>query len=101
METIKYNNPIPVAVAMVPIEGTRNYLVIKRAIEPFIGQYALPGGYVNEGEDASMAASREFKEETGISLGAHCFMPTYIRVTSDNKLLIFMRSSFIIEKILV
>lgn len=41
-------------------------LMVKRKNHPYIGQWVLPGGFVNIDEDLDLAAHRELKEETGI-----------------------------------
>ncbi len=41
-------------------------LLIKRKNEPFKGYWALPGGYVEDGETLIQGALRELKEETSI-----------------------------------
>ncbi|MEM9327095.1 MAG: NUDIX domain-containing protein [Bacteroidota bacterium] len=43
-------------------------LLIKRAIEPFAGYWALPGGLVSYEETLEAAVERELHEETGISI---------------------------------
>ncbi|MFC8955588.1 NUDIX domain-containing protein [Streptomyces sp. NPDC057101] len=63
-----YRNPLPVAVALLPVtDGTGTGLVvITRTIEPARGGIALPGGFIDHGEDWRAAVARELREETGI-----------------------------------
>jgi 8-oxo-dGTP diphosphatase len=42
-------------------------LLIKRKNEPYKDYWALPGGYVEDGESLIQGAVRELKEETGIT----------------------------------
>ena len=41
-------------------------LLIQRAREPFIGKWAIPGGFVDANETALQAAKRELEEETNL-----------------------------------
>ena len=48
-------------------EGVLKVLLIKRAIPPFLGQCAIPGGFVHEDENLDQAALRELQEESGVT----------------------------------
>src|SRR5262245_43703897 len=61
---ISYLNPLPVAVALVPVDG--GLLCIRRAIEPKAGEVALPGGFLEVGETWQQGCARELREETGL-----------------------------------
>jgi ADP-ribose pyrophosphatase YjhB (NUDIX family) len=61
-------NPIPVAVAVVPVDG--GVLAVRRNIEPRKGSLSLPGGYIELGESWQQAAAREVWEEAGVRIDA-------------------------------
>ncbi|MFV0540252.1 MAG: NUDIX hydrolase [Aestuariibaculum sp.] len=48
--------------------GNISVLLIKRKYEPFKGQWALPGGFINIEESLEAAVERELFEETGIKI---------------------------------
>jgi len=71
-------------------DGNIGLLVVKRAIKPFIGEYAFPGGFVDWGESWQQAISRELMEETDIETDPNEFILNTIHSTPDNKrILIF------------
>ena len=63
---IEYRNPLPVVVGVLTKPKKRQVLLIKRGIEPGKGEWALPGGFVEEDETPKEAVLREIKEELGV-----------------------------------
>ncbi len=43
-------------------------ILVQRAIEPRLGKWVFPGGYVDRGESLEAAAIRETKEEAGLDV---------------------------------
>ncbi len=50
------------------LERDGRVLLAKRAIEPRAGHWDLPGGFLEEGEEALDGLRREFREETGLEV---------------------------------
>ena len=61
-----YLHPKLVAIT-IPVRDGR-VLLTRRAIEPALGLWTFPGGYVDWGEDLVTAAQREMREEVGLDL---------------------------------
>ncbi len=61
-----YLDPKLVACAIVEIED--KVVLLRRSISPQKGQWVVPGGYVDRGEEVAAAAIRETREECGIDI---------------------------------
>ena len=93
--SVTFRNPIPVAVGIMPFKVNNNVgvLVAKRAVKPYIGEYALPGGFVDWTESWKEALSREIMEETTVKTDPEEFFMRDVLSTPDNtRILIFALS---------
>ena len=71
-----------VGVGAIIVEGGR-VLLIKRAKPPLEGQWSIPGGMLEIGEELREAAIREVREETGIKVEAGELLGVFDRVVRD------------------
>ncbi len=63
----KYKVPA-LATDAVLINEDNKVLLIRRMNEPFKGSWALPGGFISEGEKVEKAIKREVSEETNLNM---------------------------------
>lgn len=65
----KYKKPsvtVDILIFTINNDSKLELLLIKRGGYPFIGKWAVPGGFVDIAESIDDAAARELKEETGL-----------------------------------
>ncbi|MEU1134133.1 NUDIX hydrolase [Streptomyces sp. NPDC005900] len=60
---------------VVTVTPDGHVLLIERDWPPFEGEWALPGGHRDPGEDSDEAASRELAEETGVPVDRKDLVP--------------------------
>lgn len=76
----EYKNPTPTVDCIVEMPGQR-IVLIKRKNEPM--GWALPGGFVDEGEPLHEACIREVLEETGLTVSLEEQFFTYSEPARD------------------
>lgn len=75
-----YCNPTPTTDVVIYEPGL-GVVIIKRSNEPY--GYALPGGFIDEGEAAEAAAVREMREETGLEVELTGLLGVYSQPDRD------------------
>ena len=66
-----YANPKPAAATLVErlgADGEASVLLLRRAVEPGLGAWDLPAGYLEAHESFEQAAVRETREESGLEV---------------------------------
>lgn len=65
------------------VDSQMKVLLIQRGRDPYKGQWAFPGGFLNMDETAEVGALRELKEETGLELDHVRQFHTFTRLDRD------------------
>jgi ADP-ribose pyrophosphatase YjhB (NUDIX family) len=79
----------PKAVAAAAFSHDYGIVLVRRAIEPAMGRWAFPGGFVDLGETATAAAIRETKEETGLQISLTGILDVYSTGANDVLLIVY------------
>ncbi|MCH7706444.1 MAG: NUDIX domain-containing protein [Chloroflexi bacterium] len=79
----------PKLVAGVIVEMDRKLVMIKRDLEPGMGLWTFPAGFVDRGEVVEEAAKREVREETGLEVEIRELVGVYSRDGDANILVVY------------
>lgn len=85
---VHWDNPKSVSVVLIP-KGD-GIVVIRRKLAPKAGMLALPGGFVDKGEDPWMAAVREAREETHLEIEIDKLFGTFNLPDGNQNLFFFL-----------
>ncbi|MDX1958690.1 MAG: NUDIX domain-containing protein [Leptospiraceae bacterium] len=85
-KNITYRNPIPVAVIIVPVDS--GVLLVRRGIEPGKGHLALPGGFIDYGENWREAGAREVFEELCVRIDPRKISEFKVESSTDGRLVL-------------
>jgi len=78
---VVWANPAPAAQALVERDG--RLLLVRRAFDPSVGLWDLPGGFLEENEHPLDAVVRELREETGLEIEPQGFVGVWMEPYQD------------------
>jgi ADP-ribose pyrophosphatase YjhB (NUDIX family) len=84
---IFYQDPKVVAGTIFTLSG--GIVLLKRGVEPAIGKWVFPGGYVDRGEAVHDAAIRETKEESNLDVKLSALLNVYSYPRSANVIVVY------------
>jgi 8-oxo-dGTP diphosphatase len=84
---IFYQDPKVVAGTIFMLDG--GIVLLKRGVEPEIGKWVFPGGYVDRGESVQNAAIRETKEESQLDVKLGPLLSVYSYPGSANVIVVY------------
>ncbi len=77
-DRVIYSDPKVAVAAIIPMDD--GIVLLKRAIEPQIGMWSFPSGYVDRGEKLQRALEREVLEECGLVVSVGWLVGVYSEV---------------------
>lgn len=84
---IFYQDPKVVAGAVFTLDG--GIVLLKRGVEPALGKWVFPGGYVDRGESVRDAAVRETREESSLEVKLGPLLNVYSYPRSPNVIIVY------------
>jgi ADP-ribose pyrophosphatase YjhB (NUDIX family) len=84
---IFYQDPKVVAGTIFTVNG--GIALLKRGVEPALGKWVFPGGYVDRGESVQEAAIRETREESRVSVTLRTLLNVYSYPGSPNVIIVY------------
>lgn len=84
---IFYQDPKVVAGTVFTLDG--GIVLLKRGVEPELGKWVFPGGYVDRGESVAEAAIRETKEECSLDVKLGPLLNVYSYPRSPNVVVVY------------
>ena len=84
---IFYQDPKVVAGTIFTLE--EKIVLLKRGVEPAMGKWVFPGGYVDRGESVQEAAIRETKEESQMDVKLGPLLNVYSYPRSPNVIVVY------------
>ena len=84
---IFYLDPKVVAGTLFTID--KSVVLLRRGVEPAMGKWVFPGGYVDRGESVAEAAIRETKEESQLEVKLNSLLGVYSYPGSPNVIVVY------------
>ena len=84
---IFYQDPKVVAGTVFTLEG--GIVLLKRGVEPALGKWVFPSGYVDRGESVQDAAIRETKEESQLDVRLNSLLNVYSYPRAPNVIVVY------------
>src|ERR671913_155421 len=82
----KHTNPVPAVDFLISKDDNSKVLLVRRKNDPFKEMLSIPGGFMNEGETAEDAMTREAKEETSLVVEPIAILGVYSNPERDPRM---------------